>query len=172
MVKWVDNFSKCYAVAMQGASAGAFTDCQWTGKGFKVYVGPPVQADIKTLTGMPDDVFEPNVIGAVRAGLVNIRQLGWLYLGKSMVKLFKVNTIPVKPKVDGRTHPELHAILGESRDGLRNFNPVEISPQNIGSNRGLLVVLKAMSDARVNNGKFEFLCADCNIFMRVVKVSH
>ena len=173
VVKWVDNFSKCYAVAMQGASAGAFTDCQWTGKGFKVYVGDRVHTDIKgDLAAMPDDIFEYHQSRDVISGLVRVRQGGWLFLGRSLVKLHNVNTIPVKPRVSRRDDAKLHAVLAESRDGLRNFHPLEVSPQNIGSNRGLLLVLKKMSDARVDNGKFEFLCADCNIFMRIVKVSH
>jgi len=170
VVKWVDNFSKCYAVAMQGASAGAFTDCQWTGKGFKVYVGDDVHTDIKGLVAMPDDMFDHDAFKAVYDGLVNVRQQGWLFLGRSLVKLFNVNSVPVKPRVSRRVDAKLHAVLAESRDGLRNFHPIEVSPQNIGSNRGL--VLKQMSDARVDNGKFEFLCADCNILMRIVKVSH
>lgn len=157
---------------MQGVSAGAFAECQWTGKGFKVYVGDRVHTDIKDLAAMPDDIFDSHASGAVYAGLVRVRQEGWLFLGRSLVKLHNVNTLPVKPRVSRRVDAKLHAVLAESRDGLRNFDPLEVSPQNIGSNRGLLLVLKQMSDARVDNGKFEFLCADCNIFMRIIKVSH
>ena len=121
---------------------------------------------------MPDDIFNDDAANAVMRALINVRKSGWLYLGKSIVKSCKVNTIPVKPHFDRRQHPDLHDILGQSRDGLRNFHPLEVSPQNIGSNRGLLLVLKSMSDARRDTGKFEFLCADCNIFMRIVKVIH
>jgi len=171
VVMWVDNFSKCYAVALQGIASGAFRDCNWTGQAIKVYQGDAVSIDLGGVPAMPDSIFDTGTAMAVQQTIGNLCQEGWLFLPRSLVTRFKVNTIPVKPVVDPLSHPELHSILNESRDGLRNFHPMSIMPQNIGSNRGLMMILKHISDSRPNTSSYQFLCADCNIFMRIMKVT-
>ena len=170
VVKWVDNFSKCYAVAMQGAGSGAFKDCNWTGRGMKVYQGPDV--DITLLReAMPDDMFEAKTVQAVLASIKGAMRRGWHVYDRSIVKTFRVNNIPLKPIVDPIDHKVLSEVLSESRDGLSKFYPIDIIPQNVGCNRGLLLILKQISDARsAGAAKMEFLCCDCNIFMRIMKV--
>ena len=171
VVMWVDNFSKCYAVALQGIASGAFRDCNWTGQAIKVYQGDDVSVDIGGVPAMPDHIFDTATTLAVQQTMGSLCKTGWMYLPKSTVQRFKVNTIPVKPVVDPLSFPELHSILRESRDGLRNFHPIAIMPQNIGSNRGLMLILKHISDSTPNTSSYQFLCADCNIFMRIMKVT-
>ena len=43
-------------------------------------------------------------------------------------------------------------------------------PDNIGSNRGLLLVLKDLYGIQPRPGHYSFLSADCNIFLRLLKV--
>lgn len=171
-VWWIDNFSKCYAVAMQGVASGAFSDCNWTGQAFKSYVGPEVDIKIRNRLAMPDDIFTHYSIATVRRSLISsFAERKWFYLRNSLVKRFNVNNIPLKPVLNAESNPRLHAVLAESRDGLGQFHPNAILPQNVGSNRGLLKILKMMSDDRKNNDdRFHFLTADCNIFMRIMKV--
>ena len=170
-VMWVDNFSKCHAVALQGIATGAFRDCNWTGQAIKVYQGADVSVDIGRLQAMPDHIFETDTMSLVQQANRELCKQGWQYLTGSMVERFSVNTIPVKPVVDPLSFPDMHIILNESRDGLRNFYPMAIMPQNIGSNRGLMLILKQISDSRRNPSCYQFLCADCNIFMRIMKVT-
>ena len=170
VVMWVDNFSKCHAVALQGIASGAFRDCNWTGQAIKVYQGPDVSVDIDSLPAMPDHIFDTGTASIVRRSIRTLCKQKWKYLQQSWVERFKVNTVPVKPVVDPLAFPNLHQVLNESRDGLRNFHPMAIMPQNIGSNRGLMLILKHISDSRSNASGFQFLCADCNIFMRIMKV--
>ena len=170
-VMWVDNFSKCHAVALQGIASGAFRDCNWTGQAIKVYQGADVSVDIDRLPAMPDHIFEAETMSLVQQTNKEFCKQGWKYLAESMVQRFNVNTIPVKPVVDPLSFPDVHVILSESRDGLRNFHPMAILPQNIGSNRGLMLILKHISDSRSNPSCYQFLCADCNIFMRIMKVT-
>ena len=169
---WIDNFSKCYAVAMQGVASGAFSDCNWTGRAFKSYIGPDVDILIRDRVAMPDNIFSTQIIGTVKRSLKqSFSQQKWFYLRNSLVKQFKICNIPLKPVVDAKEKPELHAVLAESRDGLRQFHPDAILPHNVGSNRGLLLVLKMFSDQRSgDDNRFHFLTADCNIFMRIMKV--
>ena len=173
-VWWIDNFSKRYAVAMQGVASGAFSGCNWTGKAFKVYVGPPVHTTIARhhpLQAMPMTLFTTVLKRQVLRAAKPFAQEGWRYLKSSLVKKYKVNNVPLKPVVDMKDDPSLHKILSESRDGLSKFEPVDILAHDVGSNRGLLLILKDMMQARkASDTKYTFLCADCNIFMRIIKV--
>ena len=84
------------------------------------------------------------------------------------MKCFAVNTILPKPVVP-RNH-ELYTVLKESRDGLIHFHPWRMSPLNVGSNRGLLKLLKEIDDGIACDAPIRFLVADCNIFVRIMKV--
>ena len=81
-----------------------------------------------------------------------------------------VRKIPLKPEVDPALDPARAAVLAESRDGMRNFLPLGMLGENIGSNRGLLLLLKDMFGVQPRPGHFSFLSCDCNIFMRLLKV--
>ena len=85
-----------------------------------------------------------------------------------MIQKFKVNNIPLKPIPDPKYLPELCDVLLDSKDGLNDFHPLDILPHNIGSNRGLMLVLKQINSD--DTDRMEMLVADCNIFMRVMKV--
>ena len=82
-----------------------------------------------------------------------------------------VRSSPLKPEVDAAAHPALAAVLRESRDGMRNFYPLAMLPENIGSNRGLLLLLKELFGVQPRVGHYSFIAVDCNIFMRMLKVS-
>ena len=118
---------------------------------------------------MPEDVFDRKLInGAQDQFCQTLRAHGWLHFRHSLVKRFAVNTIPPKPVVP-RNH-ELYTVLKESRDGLIHFYPWRMSPLNVGSNRGLLKLLKEIDDGIACDAPIRFLVADCNIFVRIMKV--
>ena len=83
---------------------------------------------------------------------------------------YDVRRVPLKPEVDFRKEPELARVLEESRDGMINFCPWSIIDENIGSNRGLLVILKNFAQERRDEKHLSFVNTDCNIFMRCLKV--
>ena len=56
-VVWIDNFSKSYAVALQGIESGAWKDCNWTGRGIKKFCGAHVDVELSALPAMPDNIF-------------------------------------------------------------------------------------------------------------------
>lgn len=173
-VGWIDNFSKCYAVALQGVSSGAFRDCNWTGQAFRVYDGPHVDTVIQGQPGMPQELFARDVTSQVLERTSSICAHRWNYLNVSVVKEFKVNNVPLKPDADPHRDPELYAKLAMCRDGLTGFHPTNMLDENVGSNRGLLQVLKKIQadyDAE-NDLHFRFLTCDVNIFTRIIKVGH
>ena len=92
------------------------------------------------------------------------------FLKDSLSFKMRVRQVPLKPEVDPAVHPALAAVLRESRDGLRNFFPIGMMSENIGSNRGMLLVLKDLFGVQPKPGHFSFLSCDCNIFMRLLKV--
>ena len=168
---WLDNFSKFYAVAIQGVSTGAFSDCLWTGQGVHKYVGPPVDTKIQAgMRGMPVKLCSKSNRDAVEELIITCENRSWRYFAGSVVKRYNVNRIPLKPEVDSKEEPELATVLDESRDGLRNFYPLDVLPENIGSNRGLLFLLRDLFSKPLRTGHFSFLSVDCNIFVRMLKV--
>ena len=76
----------------------------------------------------------------------------------------------LKPVVDPVTEPALAGLLREFRDGMRHFFPLGMHPENIGSNCGLLLLLKDLFGQQVRPGHYSFLSVDCNILMRMLKV--
>ena len=171
-VTWVDNFSKSYAVALQGIESGAWKDCNWTGRGIKAVCGPNVDLKLTVLPAMPNDMFTADIVQLVNNKLKAQINKGWRLLSRSVVHRYKVNNVPLKPILDPLRHQRLCQTLSESRDGLSFFHPWDIIAQNIGSNRGLMLVLKQISDERrIDDGRIQFLCADCNIFTRIMRVS-
>ena len=56
-------------------------------------------------------------------------------------------------------------------DGTRNFYPLAMLPEKNESNRGLLLILKDLFGVQPRAGRYSFIAVDCNIFMRMLKVS-
>ena len=170
-VGWLDNFSKFYAIAVQGL-AGAAAECLWTARGLHRYVGPPVATNVVAgLRGMPADLFAAQIVQLFHQKMAAADAVPCAYLKDSVCFRHTVRSIPLKPEVDAAAHPALAAVLRESRDGMRNFYPLAMLPENIGSNRGLLLLLKELFGVQPRVGHYSFIAVDCNIFMRMLKVS-
>jgi hypothetical protein len=143
----------------------------WTAHGLHTYVGPAVSSAIAPgMRGMPTDLFAAPIVSlfmqkmaAADAGAVG-------YLKDSVCFKHTVRAIPVKPSVSCIAHPALHEVLRQSRDGMENFFPLGMLQENIGSNRGLLLILKDLFGVQPRPGHFSFLAVDCNIFLRLLKV--
>lgn len=168
---WLDNFSKFYAVAVQGLGTGAVAECLWTARGLHRYVGPAVQtALLPGVRGMPASLVDSGIISLLKQKMAVADAVPEAFLKDSVCFRRNVRQVPLKPEVDAKAEPVLAAVLRESRDGLRNFFPLGMLPENIGSNRGLLLLLKDLFGAQVKAGHYAFLSVDCNIFLRMLKV--
>jgi hypothetical protein len=161
---------------MQSISSGAFKACQWTGMGFKKYIGDPVNLERSGLPGMPDDLFSRSLKKAFKQIVRGWNRAHWNLFDSSHVYKFSVSQVPLKPTVSWVDDPDLHRILSESRDGLAYFFPMKIDPRNIGANRDLLYILKDLDtqkrklEEESDSKTFKVVCVDCNIFMRILKV--
>ena len=169
-VVWLDNFSKFYAIAVQGLG-GAAAECLWTARGLHRYVGPPVSsAIVPGLRGMPEKLFAAPLGVLFKQKMAAADAVSVGYFRDSVCFKHTVRRIPLKPVVCAAAEPELAAVLRESRDGMRNFFPLGMLPENIGANRGLLLLLKELFGVQPRPGHYSFLCVDCNIFLRILKV--
>lgn len=170
-VAWLDNFSKFYAIAVQGLGTGACAECLWTARGMHRYAGPAVAtAIVPGVRGMPASLFSDDIIKLFKQKMAVADAASEAFLKDSVCFRYTVRQVPLKPEVDAKAEPALAAVLRESRDGLRNFFPTGMLPENIGSNRGLLLLLKDLFGAQVKAGQYAFLSVDCNIYLRMLKV--
>ncbi len=169
-VTWLDNFSKFYAIAVQGL-AGAAAECLWTAHGLHRYVGPPVStALVLSLRGMPAQLFSIRIMKLFKQKMAVADAVSCSYYKDSVCFKYNVRQVPLKPDPKAVNNAVLAAVLRESRDGMRNFFPLGMLPENIGSNRGLLLILKDLYGIQPRPGHYSFLAADCNIFLRILKV--
>ena len=170
-VLWLDNFSKFYAIAVQGLAGGACAECLWTARGLHRYVGPPVSTTlVPGVRGMPLSFFSPRIAALFKAKMAAADAVSCSFLKDSLCFKHNVRKVPLKPEVDPTVDPALAGVLRESRDGMRNFFPLGMLPENIGSNRGLLLLLSNLFGVQPKPGHYSFLSVDCNIYLRMLKV--
>jgi hypothetical protein len=179
-VTWMDNFSKVYAAGLQGVVTGAYSQCLWTGVAMR-----PIDTNngsVVDLTvanhgpAMPDDLFDPDskwfkkvdIMMHPDGDVVDEKQ----YMEDSFVNKFKVCGVPLKPNPE-YCFDAMREILKQRKDGMVNFHPLQILPSNIGSNRGLLIIMKDLEDehkALPGPELYKIINSDPNIFNRMMKV--
>ena len=170
-VVWLDNFSKFYAIAVPVLASGACAECLWTARGLHRYVGPAVStAMLPGVRGMPLSFFSPRITALFKAKMAAADPLSVSFLKDSLCFKHNVRKLPLKPDVDAAVDPALAGVLRESRDGMRNFFPLGMMPENIGSNRGLLLVLRQLYGVQPKPGHYSFLSVHCNLYLRLLKV--
>ena len=168
----MDNFSKTYSVGAQTTESGSWRDCLWGGLGIKQYIGPIV--DMTKVVDVP----------AMPVNLFSADNLKWLYTlteqmdglqntyDSSLAVKYRVRNVPLKPDLDN-VEDKFKEVLAQSRDGMATFFPKEIVPINIGSNDGLVKVVRSLWEdhkASEQSHQYKFVVADTNIFWRSIKV--
>jgi hypothetical protein len=177
---WWDNFSKIYGVKCPLIASGAYRNALWTGVAIRTYNNPTTGRPLTLDVRLSDGAVVPAMPASVFCSLGHVLELfevsnetGQNYFDSSLVKRYNVNTVPLKPDVSA-TDPVLQNILNESRDGLKHFYPSHLVKHNIGSNKGLLKILRTYYEHNnMHNGlcqKYRVLNVDINIFVRIAKV--
>jgi hypothetical protein len=92
----------------------------------------------------------------------------------SYCSVHTVNSIPPRVDVDEKKFPEVAARNKAANTGLVNFFPVAMHGENIGSNAGLMALMRARYDKFQNaDAKHQFVdvvVSDLDIFNRIIKV--
>ena len=173
-VMWLDNFSKIYATGFQTTDGGAWRDCLWSGVGIRVFQGSGVDLAIRDgVPAMPDDLFSEAAVSKLTRMMARCDAKFWDRLRNSLVNRYDVRNVPLKPDID-KVEARYVDALKESRDGMKSFYPLRISPINIGSNRGLVKILAGIWEEHKhshNMSNYQYVTADCNIFWRACRVS-
>jgi hypothetical protein len=119
---------------------------------------------------MPDSIMQCK--GSVIAGIEFVMDQGMFYDADSLSTKYDVRNVP--PKIDTRAHPELKDVIDNGASSLSNVVPVALSKENIGSNRGLIAIIRELYDeykmGEEQCSRYLTLNLDENIFWRVLKV--
>lgn len=178
-VIWVDNFSKNLARHIPSVTKGVFTSMMWTGLACKLYDGPPVSRNLVYVGGhllpaMPPE-HAPNLATTIRAAQASLDYVPGqppIRFLSSLVCRHKVYSIPPKISPSLQNDIERQRRLLVSRDGLHRTLPWDIWKHNIGSNTGLIDVIRQYVDTAQleESTKYHVWLVDVNIYNRVYKV--
>ena len=180
---WIDNFAKIIAHRTPMLTRGSWAQCLWTGMAYQKFEpSPSARRAISTRLRYDNEgnlvpAMPVNVLLQQKIMLIEFDNVCGEPLAMSdtaLVTQYAVTSNPLKPFV-GTSNPALQERLNESLDGLKNFFPAKLLPFNIGSNRGLLHVLRLIheeNDLLTAEGPGRYLVINCdsNIFNRILKV--
>jgi hypothetical protein len=122
---------------------------------------------------MPENILECRE--AVVDGLRSVLAEGHRYYDNSLVARYDVRTVPLK--IDGKRFPDMNCTVNHARSKMSIVYPQELIGTNIGSNRGLLSVIRKyydeynMAGAQGDCVRYLSMNVDENIFWRVLKVT-
>ena len=173
---WWDNFSKNIARYCPSIARGVYTSCLWTGSA--VFAGAEHEVldhrvrrnnANEVIPAMPDNLLEHQP--SVMRGLQRVFGQGRSRYAESLVYKHQVNLVPLKI-ISADDQKNQHGSEGHS---MNVVFPERIMPQNIGSNLGLISLLKAELHDKHGMGTNECknyvnLNVDENIFYRILKV--
>ena len=173
-VIWIDNFSKTLARSVPTMKAGAWTGMLWTGVGVKpCHDDCQVDMSIRQtpagdVPAMPTDMFHD--LTAYIAWVTSQFTENGLH-DESLCHTFGVKRVPPKIKTTKLPGRRVRVRLTKSTDGLHRLVPLNILQHNIGSNEGLMKVVRAMMDIHAEDPSYFFIInADINIYDRLLKV--
>ena len=180
-VVWIDNFSKNMARQIPRLGKDVFTSMMWTGLALKLYDGPQLSRDLVEVDGQVVDAMPPchapskdDFVRLLSASLpVDAANPVPMRYSQSLVRRYNVNSIPPKADLAQDLDPEFHKRLTVSRDGLHRTLPWDLWQHNIGSNTGLIDVIKQyMASTNLEtSSKYHVWLVDLNIYSRIYKVS-
>ena len=175
IVEWWDNFNRFYALGNPTLNNGAVRSADWTVHGFRVPARTCHQ-DV-TLSGLvdalPTDLFEDDAVDLVKS-FCQQRVFCDSWMSNSYGNQLRVNRVPVKPDVEQCSeHPQVMERIRERGSSLKFFHPVAIHDIDIGSNRGLVIIVRGWIEDHVQRKtkRLRIVCLDVDIYWRVMKVN-
>lgn len=174
---WVDNFSKTLARSIPTLTRDVYSSMLWTG----MAVFSSSQTNLFDCTIKMDDTHHvvsampPNLCdyrNSVTEGLRFVHLQGRSYYPHSLVHQFGVNNVPMRIMCEDDVARNQHS--GEDHSmGL--LHPYQIIDKNIGSNIGLVSILRhdfyeSMGMGTDECSRYVCLNVDENIFWRSLKV--
>ena len=149
----------------------------WTGRALRqarVHVDMSLKYQEDTvIPGTPTDPFEDEM--SVKAFYMGVTKESLSQRhASSLTTLLKLDSVPLKPRHHRLNDPRHVAALKNSHDSLDNFHCDQIMPINIGSNRGLLQILRdhyvAKQQLQEQCTSYTVFNVDVDIYQRIMKV--
>lgn len=174
-ILWVDNFSKFLARSIPSLHSDVYSSCLWTGMAafkctqrYDMRIKYQVNGDV--IAAMPDDILSTK--SDVTTAITYIIQNQRAYYNNSTVRQYDVRNIP--PKIDTKAHPHLADTIGAKHNSTHTVHPVKLLDHNIGSNQGLITVLRQIYEQKNMHldscENYMLLNVDENIYWRILKV--
>lgn len=159
----------------------AWSNCLWTGvalikfqprDGVTIDTTLRIDDDGDVFPAMPDDIM--STLPDCARKFERVLRSRHLKYATSLCTIMGVTSNPIKPHV-GEANPEVQDYLDLSSDGLGNFYPDKLLKLNIGSNLGLLRVLREFYENRLLHvdgieTDYHFITCDVNIYTRTLRV--
>ena len=200
-VTWIDNYNAKWRMKQQNIQKDGLQLANWTGIAVREYRGADIDMTVRRddknciVPALPNDLFKhiPGVINFVKnlsqhilqlhgerkhpfENLTGMSNFPFLFDTSFMVK-WGVDRVPLKPNPRSpRLPPEYKKAIEESPDTLTNFYPKAILPTNIGSNVGIVKILKDFYTDVVKRQKkqqverYYIITCDENIYKRAMRV--
>ena len=177
LLHWVDNFAKFSKSSLMFLNKDLLRSLLWTAHGVKRL---PAAVDLKIKRDFRDQaVFAmPSIVELLsrqehKAFLTMLKEQGKkrLLFETSLAVVGNVVRIPLKGNpADEEEEKHFRA----SFDGLSLFHPVDIYPDNITSNAGLLSVFRRLQNlegfGQPGNGSYSLLSVDVSIYWKLFRL--
>ena len=171
-VVWLDNFSKTLARQHPTVERGVYTPMLWTVSAVKTLHASVARStelvfdDDGVISAMP-----PTLLGdhANLTEYLTIRMSSESMFDTALCVAHSIKRVPPKLPDDAWVSQEDRERVADSVDGLTRFHPLEILQHNIGSNEGLMRVIRHM-DTILAPDRYAVIVVDINIYMRLLKV--
>ena len=199
-VTWIDNYNAKWRMKKQNIKKDGLQLANWTGIAVREYTGPYVDMTVRRneekeiIPALPDDLFQhiPAVIKFIQeqsqyefdtsirdhplATQTGMCHFPYLFDTSRMVN-WGVDRVPLKPNPKSPALPmEYKIAIEQSPDTLTNFYPKAMISSNIGSNVGIVKILKDFFMEIVQRQKYQHLekyyiiSCDENIYKRAMRV--
>jgi hypothetical protein len=186
-----DNYAHTIAAHTPSTNSGAFNGCYWCGVALRTFTGTRSFADLSLcydaedniIPAMPPSLFSNELWNQLVDGMNLCDDGGSRYLKGADVTKLKVTTCPPKPLLKDLDEMEIseeaavvlkEVLSGGSLDGLKEVYPADILEHNVGSNKGLMkIVRKLACDEGIDDSsgtRYSIYLTDVNIYQRINKV--
>ena len=178
-IVWLDNFSKLYYRTKPDVDNGTLHHGLWSGVALIEWDGASDVSlkvvrfqDGSVMSALPPRLFTCLFDRYTTSSLADVDSQGMNMLDNSICSRYNVNNVPLKPVVDVRVEPGLHALLERRGDGMQNLFPKRLIKKNIGKNTDFLSVVRdqVLQIESSRPARYGILLADIDIFIRCIKV--
>ena len=149
---------------------GTYSNCNWTGIGHKITTSSRSNLLLRSGTpGMSEDILSQTNFRRIARHFKDMEDADGMVYQKSWVTKYNITRVPPKHQP---TAGRVHEMNKKKGDTLKYFYPDKIIDVAIGSNLGLIQIMRHEHDKipLADRIYYRLILSDVNIFMRMMKV--